>query len=341
MAERSPSNSTTDRSFFPQWRLLRTAFRGLELVAPARAGRWATTIWCTPPRARRRWLGDPTLPAGTRFTVPLPDPEPAGHTKRQHPPRSEYLPRRRHSTPAVVAEAWGEGPTVYLLHGWGGWRGQLTALVSPLVAAGHRVVALDAPGHGESGPGRLGGRRTTLMELSQALIAVARVAGPPHAVIAHSGGAVATSLAIRDGHLSPDRLVFVSPMARPMRYLAPFAAAVGLGERGVPHLTGNLAAAVGRPLADFDLPAWVGTVADLPPLLVVHDRADNRVDHQDGNALAQAWPDARLHTTSGLGHHRILADPEVVASAAAFITQPVPVGSGAPAAQESGRQQSA
>ena len=40
----------------------------------------------------------------------------------------------------VVGRAWGEGPTVLLVHGWGGHAGQMTPLVDSVVAAGHRAV---------------------------------------------------------------------------------------------------------------------------------------------------------------------------------------------------------
>ena len=42
---------------------------------------------------------------------------------------------------------------------------------------------------------------------------------------------------------------------------------------------------------------------------------------EDGNALARAWPNAELVSTSGLGHRRILDDPEVVKRAVAFVAQ--------------------
>ena len=57
---------------------------------------------------------------------------------------------------------WGEsGPVALMLHGWAGRPTQFASLVPPLLAAGRQVIALDAPGHGES-PGQTG----TLMELS-------------------------------------------------------------------------------------------------------------------------------------------------------------------------------
>ena len=46
--------------------------------------------------------------------------------------------------------SWGEGPIVLLVHGWNGRSTQLGGFVSPLVARGHRVVAFDALGHGDS-----------------------------------------------------------------------------------------------------------------------------------------------------------------------------------------------
>ncbi|MBV9445637.1 MAG: alpha/beta fold hydrolase [Streptosporangiaceae bacterium] len=71
--------------------------------------------------------------------------------------------RRR---PGVVAESWGAGPVVYLLHGWGGYRGQFGAFVAPLTSAGFRAVAVDVPGHGESGPGAYGRGRGLLPDFT-------------------------------------------------------------------------------------------------------------------------------------------------------------------------------
>jgi pimeloyl-ACP methyl ester carboxylesterase len=47
------------------------------------------------------------------------------------------------------------------------------------------------------------------------------------------------------------------------------------------------------------------------PLLIFHDRRDAKVPLGDGRAIAAAWPGARLVTTQGLGHHRILRSAEV------------------------------
>ena len=54
--------------------------------------------------------------------------------------------------------------------------------------------------------------------------------------------------------------------------------------------------------------------------LVIHDRDDRTVPWKQGAAVAQYWRGARLVTTQGLGHGRILQDEAVVGAAATFIT---------------------
>ena len=128
---------------------LRVSLKVLETVAPAAADRRALGLWCD-------------LPPGSGLRRDF----------RPYPGDVVRLPVPRGGE--VVAEVWGEGPVVYLMHGWGGWRGQLGAFVEPLVATGHRLVAVDAPSHGDSDPGFMGRRRGTVMELMEALDA----AGP-------------------------------------------------------------------------------------------------------------------------------------------------------------------
>ena len=58
-------------------------------------------------------------------------------------------------------------------------------------------------------------------------------------------------------------------------------------------------------------------------LLVFHDHDDREVPFAHGDRLAATWPDAELRTTEGLGHRRILRDPDVLAEAVAFVRQGV------------------
>jgi pimeloyl-ACP methyl ester carboxylesterase len=55
------------------------------------------------------------------------------------------------------------------------------------------------------------------------------------------------------------------------------------------------------------------------PALVIHDHQDSFVPWEQGAALARAWPGARLLSTVGLGHGRILENDVVVRAATDFI----------------------
>jgi len=292
VADRS-QNRTIVRTNRPiSVKAMRVAFSALERFAPAVGARWATRLWCTVPAGAARRQDNRPRP-GSVSTIGLPG-------------------GRR-----VVTETWGSGPPVYLVHGWGGWRGQLGAFVDPLVARGYRVVAFDSPSHGESGPGLLGARRSTLAEFAEAVRAVVEEHGRPAGFIAHSLGCTATALAVRDG-LDAPRLGFVAPSVQPIAATRDMARALGFSERIRTAMLRRLEALVGRPMSDFDVLAMSDTVR-MPPTLVVHDHDDREVAHEEAERLVATWPQADLVSTRGLGHQRILRDDEVVALLALFV----------------------
>jgi len=292
-APTTPQKSTIVRLFVapPQ---VRGLFRLLEHTAPALGARWAERIWFTLPRRREPvGPGGAELPAGMPFDVDV-----DGHR--------------------VVGQSWGTGPVVYLVHGWAGHRGQLTAFVPPLVANGYRVVAFDAPSHGASAAGAFGPRSSSIPEFTAALTAVATVHGPAHCLVAHSLGGTAAAAAVRDG-LPVNRVVLLAPLASPRSFAHQFAAALGFGNRTYRRLIARVERRVGAPMDDFDVPA-IGRAAAVPPTLVIHDQDDASTPASDGAAIAAAWTGSRLHRTSGLGHRRLLTSPEVVALVTDFVT---------------------
>src|SRR6201999_2421848 len=91
---------------------------------------------------------------------------------------------------SLAVYRWGDGPSVLLVHGWGGSAGQMTAFGEPLREAGFSVVAFHAPGHGAST-----GSWLAIPRFAAALAAVARFHGPLHGIIAHSLGGPAALMA--------------------------------------------------------------------------------------------------------------------------------------------------
>lgn len=204
------------------------------------------------------------------------------------------------------------------MHGWGGRGSQLAALVEPLVDAGRRVVMLDAPLHGDSEHGPAGRRRTHGLEFARALDAAFLRFGPAEAVVAHSLGTIATYLALRFGWLGTERLVFIAPMVESLSLFDAFQASLGFGPRTRRAFDRSVDDFVGVAVREFDARVQPSHV-DAVPTLVIADRSDRQTRYADAVDFAESV-NAPLVTTDGLGHRRVLGNPEVVRTVVGFVT---------------------
>ena len=267
--------------------LLRLAIRFLGLVSPALAGRWVYRLWFQP----------------LRF------PEPPQEQEWRRTAQSVDVVHRGQR---LAVDAWGAGPTVLLVHGWNGRGAQLGAFAPELVRAGFRVVSFDTPAHGRSP-----GRATSLPEISEAIHAVARACGPVHAIIGHSFGVACTIYAVHQG-LEVKRIVAISPPSSVRWLTQSFFKALDVAPRVQEIFNRKFE-------ADFGADLWQRFAFDVlarhlaVPGLVIHDQDDRDVPIEEGMAVAQAWPGAQFVRTTGLGHRRILRDPDVIARVVAFI----------------------
>lgn len=268
--------------------LMRGALRVLSRTSPSTASKLAADLFMTPRRYRTPERERDLLAEATPFDVKLGE------------------------SSTLRAWSWGSGPLVILVHGWEGRGSQLAPFVAPLVERGHRVVTFDAPGHGASD-----GNRSSLPHFTWGLRGVIdHIGETPHAVIAHSLGCAATTLALRDG-LSVQRLVFVAPPLNPVEYTARFAEILELQQPILDRMRARIEERFLRKWSDYSLEE---TARELrTPLLIVHDRDDQDTFYREGAALAAVWRGARLITTEGLGHRRILRDAKVIEAATGFI----------------------
>ena len=282
---------------------VRRAFGLLERFAPAIGSRWAVELWCTPPVVEMSLRMPPGVSAGE--------------------PLEAFWDGHR-----IAGEAWGEGPNVYLVHGWGGCRAHMAVFVKPLVDTGHRVIAFDLPSHNDSDAGALAEGRTTLIECADALQAIVQAHGPARAVVAHSLGAKAAALVAERG--APiDRMVFLAPMGDFPLYLDLFAERHGFGPRIRTGLQRRLNRRIGMPLLDTDLDQVAGRLKKPVPLLVIHDPEDPDTPYETSARLAEVWPGATLVTTRGLGrlaHYRILRHRPAINAGLDFINTPAGAG---------------
>jgi pimeloyl-ACP methyl ester carboxylesterase len=260
-----------------------------SLLLPEYAAALAERLFLTPPKAR--------LPQSTFFDFV--DAQ-AGFV--------EYRGR------SLAAWRWGpaDAPAVVLAHGWGGYAAQMRGFVPQLLANGYRVIAYDQPAHGLSE-----GKLTGLPDFAGALAAVAANYGGVRHVIAHSLGAVGAALAITRG-LQLQSAVLVSPPSDLVGYSRQFARWTWMPERLRRRMQAAIEERYGLRWFELEIPRLAPRLRT--PALVIHDHGDGIVPWSQGAALAQAWPGARLLSTVGLGHGRILGSDVATRAAADFIT---------------------
>jgi pimeloyl-ACP methyl ester carboxylesterase len=195
-------------------------------------------------------------------------------------------------------------PIVLLAHGWAGGGLQMRAIGDALAHAGLDPVLLDFPGHGRSG-----GWRSTLPQFTRAIYAAASRLGPLHGLVAHSLGALAAMHTTARG-LPVDRLVLLAPSAPPALFLRWFAGSFGLNPTVPERMRDRIEVVEGVPLNQFE-PDWLGERIGQRTLLV-HDEGDKVSPLASSHRIVRALPNAALHTTTGLGHTRVLGDAEVI-----------------------------
>lgn len=204
--------------------------------------------------------------------------------------------------------------TVLLVHGWEGRGSQLCAFVAPLLERGFKVVAFDGPAHGAS-PGDV----ADALLFSLALRGVAEADGNVRAVIAHSMGGGAATIAVADG-LDVDAVVLLAPPLSADTVTDDFATGLGMTPSTKSALKERLR-------KHFHAYAWNRLSFDQAanarrqevPCLIVHDTDDVEIPFERGSALHARWPGAVFKETQGLGHRKILREPSVVADVVAFV----------------------
>ena len=263
-------------------------FAASALLFPELAGAWAERLFLTPPRN-----------GGAAAALDLID---ARSSLFEH--------KGRH----IATWRWGarDAPAVILAHGWGGYAAQMRAFVFPLLSAGYQVIAYDQPGHGVSE-----GRLTGLPDFADLLTDLAWHHGEARAFIGHSLGGAAGALALATGRVRFEKVVLVSPPADLVGYSRRFARWYWMPEAVRRAMQSAIEERYGVLWENLEVARLAPRLH--APALVIHDRDDGMVPWTQGAQVAHLWPGARLMSTDGLGHGRILGNDAVTRAAADFI----------------------
>jgi len=272
----------------PSMAVLGAVIRGVDRLSPRLGARTAARLFLSPRRARlpqreQEWLkrATPEVFTAGRFAL-------SGHR-------------------------WNDaGEPILLVHGWEGRGSQLGGLALALAGKGFQPITVDLPAHGSTR-----GTQTNLLEFAEAIRGMVESLGGVAGIVAHSFGAAGTTVALREP-LGVDRLAYLAPSEDFDHFPRVFGEWLGLSAHLGERMRRTIEARLGITMAELRGRRIAPGMR--APLLVVHDEDDVDVPWQDGKTYRDAWPDSRLITTRGLGHRRILREPEVLTAVAAFFS---------------------
>ena len=214
----------------------------------------------------------------------------------------------------IATYVWGDPstqPYALLAHGWSSFGLRFLPWVAQLHAQGLAVVTFDQPGHGRST-----GKLCTLPEFIATIRAIGAHYGNAALAVGHSLGGAAVTLA-QDESWHADRLILVAPAADMKAAARRFFRFVHLAGYLREPFYAWLHRRTGVHIDELRVERKLPMLGQ--PALIVHDLDDADVPWGEGERYAQHWSGARLYTTEGLGHRRVLDAPEVIEAALAFV----------------------
>ena len=118
-------------------------------------------------------------------------------------------------------------------------------------------------------------------------------------------------------------VVLVAPFVSPRPIVNQISQVLSLNDAGHRRLVERIEHRVGLAIRDIELDR--PTVAVDVPVLIAHDQRDPVTPLWQVMAITKAWPTARLYSTTGLGHNRILRDANTVQQITSFLQRIVQV----------------
>ena len=208
------------------------------------------------------------------------------------------IPRGRRRLRAYRWAGEPDCPTVALLHDWeqesGYWHDYIRGLRDKCCT----VIALDAPASGHSD-----GKRLSLRDYINAIHALRSRVGHIDCMVGHGmgGAALVQALAQMPAVQRPQRAVLMGVNADSKEIFQRRLEGFGIDEQVRLKFWKRLGRTRDIPLSNYDNVLAATRLADVQGL-VVHDRADARYPMADAEAIAEAWPGAKLMDFEGFGH---------------------------------------
>jgi pimeloyl-ACP methyl ester carboxylesterase len=274
---------------------LRTKFKTISKLAPAIAGRMAFELFCTPYPKYKKRKAPAIFHHATKRTVVLVD-----QTKIHG---FEWFPSKPNDQ------------TVLIAHGYASYAYKFEHYIAPLLKMGYRVLAFDAPAHGQSE-----GKHIHVVVYQEAIQKIMEQAGPIHHFIGHSLGALTLSMiAEKIDQAEARKFVLIAPATKTTTTFANFFKMMHLNEvtkaAFLQDVSNRTSHTVDHFAADRALTNYKG------PILWVHDEKDMVCPYEDIiNFKENAPSNIKFLITNGLGHNKVYKTAEIMDQIMTFLT---------------------
>ena len=166
--------------------------------------------------------------------------------------------------------------------------------------------------------GKRQGKCTNIYEVADAIFAQSQRYGGFHSIITHSFGGMCAAYSIAQG-LEINNMVSLCPPQTAERLVDKFCTTLHIPAKANRIVKQLMEARFGENV--WSEISMENNVRHLKiPGLIVHDEHDIDVPWQEGQAVAQAWPQAQFIKTVELGHRRILRDEATIKNVTDFIS---------------------
>lgn len=197
---------------------------------------------------------------------------------------------------AIMTYRWlGTKPTILLVHGWESNSYRWKNLVFELKKKGHNVVALDAPGHGNSGS-----RFFNAILYSEFINVVAK-RFQPEIIIGHSvGGMAATFFQHKYQLKSVKKMILLGAPSEFTGVLKRYTDMLGYNQRITDQINQTIVERFGNNPESFSTAKYLESIDSKG--LIIHDEHDTIIPYNDAVLINNSFKDSILITTKGLGH---------------------------------------
>ena len=271
--------------------LVRTKLKALHSISPALAGKEAFRLFTTPPKRSSRI--SEIFAHAEELSFSLNGQTVQGY--RVHHPRNKK---------------------VLILHGFTSSCHSFDRYVEPLADKGYEILAFNAPAHGHSE-----GQTVNAVEYAAMIREVMRLYGPINALVGHSFGGLAISLAMETiPHNEETKLVLIAPATETTTAIDKAFDMLGFtnGDLLKKDMEEHILRHSGHPASWYSVNRALMNLK--ASILWIHDADDDITPLSDTNPTRQKnLPNLRFHISHGLGHHQVYRDPAIVKLVADFL----------------------